>query len=182
MKSLLVGVLVAVLFVVMTLLMFGGYVVSTLNADSNVKNLIAAQEETRNLYFDKLYKVIAQKTQITNASSEQQKELVEALVQGREGGFVRIVNEANPESAFSREQFTDLSNTVEAQREGFFREQKKLVDLVRENHSLHDRVLSGVVLSMFSREKVESPTLITSQETENVISSGQDNNIELGLE
>lgn len=157
-------------------------VVSTLDADATQKNRIEAQEETRNLYFDKLYKVIAQRTQITNASSEQQKELVEALVQGRAGGFVRLIQESNPESAFSRQQFDTLANSVEAQREGFFREQKELVDMVKVNEDLHDRVFSGMVLSIAGRKPAERPVLITSAVTEGVVASGTEDDIELGLE
>lgn len=156
-------------------------VISTLDTDMKQHNGVSAQLDVRDIHFDKLYKVIAQKTQIVSASSEQQKELVEALVQGRAGGFVRLIHENNPESAFSREQFADLSNTIEAQREGFFREQKELIDLVRENRNLHDSAISGSILGIWGRQAVEQPTLIQSAESKSVISSGEDNNIDLGL-
>lgn len=179
------NVLISVGVVFLCLFIFTvGLVISSvgvLNTDAKQKNQIEAQTETRNLFFDKLFKVISQKTQITKASSKQQKELVEALIQGRQGGFVKLIHESNPESAFSREQFTDLSNSVEAQREGFFREQKELLDLVRENHTLHDSVFSGFVLSISGRSKVESPTMISSEITKSVSESGEENNVDLGL-
>ena len=155
--------------------------VGTLNTDAKQKNRIEAQVETRDLFFDKLFKVISQKTQITKADAAHQKELVEALVQGRSGGFVKLIHESNPESLFTREQFTTLSNSVEAQREGFFREQKELLDLVRENHTLHDKVFSGFILSIAGREKVEKPQIISSAAAKQVIESGEDNDINLGL-
>jgi len=165
---------------VITVVTVGLTVTSILDSDASQKQQITAQTEVRTLAFDKLYKKIAQKTQITKASSTQQKELVEALIQGRQGGFVRLIQESNPESAFSREQFADLSNTVDAEREGFFREQKVLVDLIRENHTLHDSVVSGTMLDMFGREKADAVPVISSTQTESVIASGKDDNIDLG--
>lgn len=163
------------------LLIVGLTVSSSLNQDAKTKNLLEAQTKTRDAFFDKVYKIIQQKTQVTVAENNMQKELAKTLIEGRQASFVKIITESNPESAFDRKQFISLSNTIEAQREGFFREQKKILDIVKENHDLHDMAISSVVLSMFGREKAECPTIITSEAAQQVLSSGQENDIDLGL-
>lgn len=159
-----------------------GTIVSTLNTDAEQKNSVKAQNKKIEGYYDKMFKIIKQKAQITTASSKLQKELVKALVQGRSGGFVRLIHESNPNAAFTREQFTDLSNSVETQREGFFREQNKMVDLVRENQNMYDRVFSGLILSMCGREKLDDPEIISSSTAKGIMDSKKENDIDLNLE
>lgn len=156
-------------------------IVGTLNNDATLKNRVAAQVDVRDAHFDKMFKVIAQRAQITKASSEVQVQLVESLVKGRAATFIKVVQEANPESAFDRSQFTELANSVEAQREDFFREQKLLIDLVREHHTLHDSFPSGFILSFAGRQKVAKPIIITSDTAKEAASSGSENEIELEL-
>jgi hypothetical protein len=158
------------------LLVFG-----TLNSEASSRNQTLAQVSVVELRFDTMWKIIQQRTQVTKASADFQKELVKSLVEGRAASFIKIVNESNPPSAFTTEQFTSLGNALEGQRETFFREQKKMVDLGRENHLLFDSVPSGIILSVFGRQKVVLPELITSTATKEAVKSGKEDNVKLEL-
>jgi hypothetical protein len=171
--------------VIVVCLLIGGCsgisVISTMNKDATLKNRVSAQVEVRNAHFDKMFKVIANRTQIAKASSEVQVQLVDALVKGRSATFIKIVQEQNPDKAFDRAQFTELANSVEAQREDFFREQKQLIDLVREHHILHDSFPGGLVLGFLGRSKVDKPLIITSERAEEAAATGKDNEVDLDL-
>lgn len=159
-----------------------GVTISTLDSEAKLKNAIIAQEDNREQAFDKLYKKIAQATQITKATNEQQVQLVQELVKGRPAGFVRVVNEMNPESLFTLEQFTQLMNMVEAERDFFFREQKLLISKVEVYNNKFDTVFSGTILKFFGREKYPRPVIITSDNAKDVRESGKDNDIDLNLD
>lgn len=155
------------------------YVLGTLNTEAQSRNRVVAQVSVREAHFDKMWKVISQGTQITKASADLQRDLVKTLVEGRSASFIKLVNEQNPSVAFSLDQFTSLRNSVEGQREGFFREQEELIDMGRENHLLFDSQPSGLVLSTFGRERVKLPPVISSSLTKEVVESGKDDNVKL---
>jgi len=176
---LLVGVALSCCLLCLAIL--AGSVISTLNSEAGLRQQVLAQYKVNEANFDKMWKIIAQSTQITKASSDLQKELVESLIKGRGDSFIKIVHESNPESGFSREQFTSLNNIVEAQREGFFREQSKLIDIDREHRTKFQYAWSGFVLNFAGRAPLDEVKPITSEQTEEVFTSGKDNEIELGL-
>jgi len=167
-------------FCLFVLLSFMG-AVSTLDSEASLKNQAISQSQVVEAEFDKMWKVIEQQAQVTKASKEQQKELVDSLVKGRSGSFIKIVNESNPESAFSQEQFTSLSNSIEAQRESFLLEQVKLIDFHRQHNTMFDGVFSGLILSMGNRDKLDPVNVISSERTKSIIAEGQDNNVNLSL-
>lgn len=161
-------------------LISGGCVIGTLNKEAQSRNKVIAQTKVVEAHFDKMWKIIAQTTQVTKMRKDQQKELVEALVSGRQSSFIKIITESNPEAAFSGEMFVKLSNSIEGQREGFFREQQEMIDIGRENHLMFDTVPDGLILSFLGREKVELPPVISSTKSKEVIESGLDDDISLG--
>lgn len=179
-KLVLTGI-ICVSVLLLSFFIFCGVVITTLNTEASLRQQVIAQQKKNEANYDKMWKIIAQTTQITKASSDLQKELIETLVKGRGDSFIKLVHEANPESGFDRSQFSSLSNTIEAQREGFFREQSKLIDFDREHRTRFEYAFSGTVLSMFGRTKLEEPKIIASDKTSEVFSSAKDNSVELEL-
>lgn len=172
---------VSIAGVIILLMIIAGYILGTLNTEAESKNLVAAEVKVIEAHFDKMWKVIEQKTQITKASAQLQKDLVKTLIEGRSGSFIKIVGEQNPQTAFSLEQFNSLSNAVESQREGFFREQEKAQILVKNNHVMFDQQPCGFVLNLFGRKPVDDIQVISSTVTKGVIESGKDDNVKLEL-
>lgn len=156
-------------------------VLGTLNSEAQLKNGVKAQENVREAFFDKMAKKITQGTQITKASTTTQKELVKLLIEGRSATFIKIVNESNPAEAFSRSQYDKLYNTIEAERDGFFREQKALTSKYQEYANLYDQPVSGFVLKITGKQQYPEPMVISSDEAKAVRESGKDNKTELNL-
>ena len=156
-------------------------ITGTLDDEATIRNRVISQRQVVEANFDKMWKVIEQQTQIAKASKELQKELIDSLVKGRSASFIKIVNESNPESAFSREQFTSLSNSIETQREEFLAEQVKLFDFDRQHRSMFDRVYSGLLLSFFNRKSLDPVTVISSNRTKDIINTGLDDSTKLEL-
>lgn len=181
MKSILIAIACVLLMVLMSFIVLGSTYVSIVDREASVKNQAVAQVQVVEAEFDKMWKVIQQKTQVTKASKDQQRELIESLVQGRSGSFMKIIHESNPESAFSQEQFTSLSNSIEAQRESFMGEQKKMIDFYRSHNTMFDKAVSGIILSFANRNPLGEPTIISSEATKQIMNSGQENDIGLQL-
>lgn len=156
-------------------------ILTTLNKEAISKNAVIAQMDVREAYFDKMWKVISQRTQVTNVAKETRLKMVEELVAGRPGGFVRIVHESNPESLFDMKEFESLANAIEANRNGFFREQKELISLYQQYSNLFDMQPSGFILSLFGREKQEKPIIISSSSSKEVMESGTEDDVKLEL-
>jgi hypothetical protein len=178
----LIAVLLSISFSVLLLIIVASMTcMSILDREATVKNMAISQVQVVEAEFDKMWKVIEQKTQVTKASKEQQKALVDSLVQGRSGSFIKLIHESNPESAFSQEQFTSLSNSIEAQRESFLAEQVKMIDFYRQHDTMFDTVTSGFVLNFANRDKLDPIVVISSDKTKMVMSSGEDNDVNLSL-
>jgi len=156
-------------------------VVGVLDGEVNLRKKAEAQLLVNEAAFDKMWKIIAQRTQIAKSTRETQIQLVEALVSGRGASFINALKEDNPQSAFDMEQFTALGNSIEAQREGFFREQQKLIDYVKLEQAMFENTWSGLVLGFTNREALDDPLVISSTHAKEVMESGQDDQTALEL-
>lgn len=156
-------------------------IVNVLDGEVKLRNQAEAQLLVNEAAFDKMWKIIAQRAQIAKSSRETQIQLVEALTAGRGASFINAVKEQNPDSAFNMEQFTSLGNSIEAQREGFFREQQKLIDYVKLEQRMFQDTFSGFVLGFTSREPMDDPLVVSSTHSKEVMTTGEDNNTELEL-
>ena len=156
-------------------------VVGTLDGEVSVRKAQEAQVLSNEAAFDKMWKIISQKAQIAKTSRETQIQLVEALVSGRGASFINAVKEQNPDSAFNMEQFTALGNSIEAQREWFFREQQKLIDLTKRQQEMFESTWSGFILGFTAREALPDPTIVSSTKSKQVMETGEDNDVSLEL-
>lgn len=157
------------------------FVASTLDGEAKARVGIKAQEDKREAYFAKMKEIILSNTQITKVNSAQQKELVEALIKGRSAAFIKIVNESNPDALFDRSQYQALANTIESQREGFFREQTYLISRVQEYDNYYETLVSGFILRTSGRTPYPHPVIISSDEAKAVRESGMENHEKLDL-
>jgi hypothetical protein len=148
------------------------------NTEVDLRNRFVAQEKVSMSYFDKMWKIISQHAQITDKYKEDFKEIYIPMMEGRYkhggGKMMQWVQERNPE--FSSAMYTKLMNTVESQREGFHREQKKLVDIKMAHDNLRQKIPSKFIVGDSEPLVLK---LVTSSKTKKVMETGEDNDVDL---
>src|SRR3989344_6398587 len=153
--------------------------VSANNKEISLRNQIEAQQKVCETYYDKLWKVLQQKAQVTDQYKAAFKEIYPALIEGRYGNekggtLMKWIQESNP--TFDVSLYKDLMSSIESERAGFFMEQKKLIDLDREHKVLRQSFPASMFIG--SRPDVKF-TIITSEKTENVYKTGKENDVDL---
>jgi hypothetical protein len=174
MKGIFVAGGVAVLFFLMMI----SSCISYGNAETRLRNKINAQVESNKTTFDNVWKIIAQKAQVTDTAKDAFKDIytniMDVRYQGGGGDLAKFITEQNPQ--FDMSLFKDLMNTIEAQRSTFGNEQRKLIAMCNE----HNNLLSVFPSSMFliGRSPIgDDCKIVTSAKTEATFQSGQENDI-----
>lgn len=174
-KAAVVGMLLCVLAVFMA----GGCWVHFTNREVSLRNAIRAQQEVCAAYYDKVWKVLQQKAQVSDQYKAAFQTIYTGLIAGRYspengGSLLRLIHEANP--AFDTSLFRSLLASIDGEREGFFREQKRLLDLKREHDDLRGRFPSSLVVGGVPEVEI---MVIRSERTDRVYETGQENDIDL---
>ncbi len=149
------------------------------NREVGLRNQIAASQTALKSDFDAMWKIISQKAQIAEQYKDGFKDIYSDLISGRykdgkQDALLRFIQESNPQ--FDITLYASLSRSVEAQRTKFADRQRQLLDLKRE----HDDLLTKGVSSMFvgGRPHIDV-TIVTSEKTEDVFNTGQDNDVDI---
>jgi hypothetical protein len=169
-----VGISLAVLFVVYLVMS-----ISYSNNEIRLSNLVTAQVETRDANYDKTWKVISQQVQLTQKYAEDFKDVYKSMLQGRYGeqgsqAMWQWIKEQNPQLDASL--YTKVQNTIEAQREQFFTEQKKLISYNKTHKDLRQTFPGSFFVG--NRPDVEF-NIITSEKTKQVAETGEENDVNL---
>lgn len=176
MKLIVLGIVGAVLFL-------GGAVffknVSVDNQEIELRTEAEAQNKKCEAYFDKMWKILQQKAGVTSQYKDGFKEIYIGLMEGRygkgDGSLMKWVQEANP--TFDASLYKDLMNSIEIQREGFFQEQERLIDIKREHQNLMKKFPSSLFID--SDVKELDIKIITSAKTNEVYTTGEENDVDL---
>jgi len=177
-----IGGLIA-LFVV---LIIGGTWASVHNGAIEKRNKVEAQQKTCEANFDKMFKSIAQVAEVTEKNMEESKkafkEIYPELMEGRYsnergGALMSWVAESNPQFDLNATSslYKKLANTIEANRDAYFLEQKKLISFKEE----YDTYVSKFPNSIFVNSDDIEITVITSEKTEQVYTEAQENDIKV---
>jgi citrate synthase len=163
---------------VIMLFVFIGNFVSFSNNEIDLRNTFEQKIDERTSFYDKMYKVISQKSQIAVKNDESFRKNINIIMEGRkdsEGVFMKWITESNPNANYSEVSvlYKDLSLAVEAQREGFFNEEKVLQDVVRQHKNLIQKFPNSFYNIVYGRTKLEY-TPIKSSLTEEVMKTGKD--------
>jgi predicted S18 family serine protease len=96
--------------------------------------------------------------------------------------FMKWITESNPNANYSEVSvlYQDLSRSVEAQREGFFNEEKVIQDVVKQ-HKNHIQKFPNSFYNIFMGRQALVYKPITSTRTDEVMKTGKDDNVSLGL-
>lgn len=160
--------------VVMVFLMYMSYA----NSEVRLRNAVTAQQKANETSFDTCWKIIQGQAQVADKYKDSFKEIYTGLMEGRHyekgGALMKFITESNP--TFDIRLFEKVSNSIEAQRTAFMRDQQKLIDLKRE----HDNVLTTMPGSFFvgSRPPVEIK-IVTSSKTEKVFESRKEDDVDV---
>jgi len=144
--------------VLITLLIVGGALVAwgvgVSNTEKKLRNKIEAQQESTEIFYTKLWEILKSKAGVTNEYAEQFKEIQFGIMEGRYstgGEMMKWIQEANPE--FDASLYKDLMNSIEGERNGFFVEQKKLLDMNKQHKDMLVTFPKKVILK--NREVIE---------------------------
>lgn len=168
------------------------------------REAVIAQSRVCEANFDKSHKVIAQTAQVPKEFMEQSKqafkEIYQPLIEGRyqdgdgtqQQVLMKWVQESNPQfdMASASTLYAKIQTVVEVQRNEFFTQQKKLIDMHRQHTVFCSTFLNKNLFFMGDRiipmcEGVKEEgdpfclQVITSMTTDNVYKTGQENDIEL---
>lgn len=153
--------------------------VSYNNSEIEMRNLIEAQVETRNANYDKAWTTIKQQAQLTERYANDFKEVYRGMLEGRYGengsqAVFQWIQEQNPQLDPSL--YTTVQTTIEAQRQEFFNEQRKLISYDREHKVLRQQFPGNLFVG--SRPDVEF-NIIMAEQTQSTIETGVEKNIEV---
>lgn len=161
------------------LLIVGLMWMSANNKEVELRNKIEAQKSVCEAFYDKLWKVIQQKTGVAKEYAKTFKDIYPSLIEGRYGDekggtLMKWITESNP--TFDVSLYKDLMSSIEGERAGFFMEQKKLIDLDREHKVLRQSFPSSLFVGHHPDVEYK---IITSSKTEQVYATGKEDDIEL---
>lgn len=156
---------------------FSLYVITS-NNEIKLSNKISAQNEVCRSFYDRLWKILQQKTQVAEKYENSFKEIYPQLIAGRysqdNGSLMKWITESNPD--FDVSLFQDLMTTIESERIGFFNEQKKLIDMNNEHKIMRQTFPNSFFIGSRPDVPIE---LITSQRTKAVFEIGEENDLNL---
>lgn len=152
---------------------------STSNKEIKLRSKITAQKEVCESFYDKMWKIISQKAQVAEQYKNAFKEIYPALMEGRYGNekggtLMKWITESNPN--FDVSLYKDLMVSIEAERTGFFMEQKLLIDLNNEHRIIRQTFPGSLFIG--DREDIEI-IIVSSTETKKVMETGLEDNIQL---
>lgn len=165
------------------LIFIGGCVVSKSNQDNRLRNQFNQKITERTAFYDKMWKTLSQKSQIALRNDTSFRENINIIMAGRRDAqnvVFKWITETNPNANYAEVSalYQDLSRAVEAQREGFFTQEKVIQDIKLQHDNLLTTFPGSLILSILGRKHlVYKP--ITSDRTDNVISTGKDNNVDV---
>jgi hypothetical protein len=148
------------------------------NDEIKLRNRGKAQQENCAAFFDKMWKVLQQDAQVADQYKEAFKEIYVPLIEGRysqgDGTLMKWITEHNPQ--FDVKLYDKLMTAIEGQREGFFMEQQKLIDINRQHKDMRMTIPKKWVIG--TREDL-AIVIIKSLKTEDAYKTGQENDIDL---
>lgn len=147
------------------------------NAEVSLRNLAKAQQEQNKVIYDKTWKTISQRAQITDKYEQAFKDIYSRIMDARykdENLLFKFVTEQNP--TLSPDLYRELADAVESNRLEFANVQKRLLDIKRE----HDNLRMRFPGSWFVGDRPELVLqIVTSTKTEKTFATGKEDDIQL---
>lgn len=172
--------------ILLFLLIFAINSISTSNQEVRTKNAFTQKLSERVSFYDKMYKVISQKSQIAVKNDSSFRQNINIIMAARKdnssGLLMKWVQEVNPNANYDQVAllYSDLSRTIESEREGFFQQEKYLQDIKMQHDNLLHQFPANILFSILGTKDIQY-TPITSDQTDAAFKSGKDNDTKLNL-
>ena len=175
MKLAVVGAALAIVLIII----FGSWWFGVSNKEKGLVNKMQAQEQVIEAFYDKMWKILQQQAGVVDEYKESFHKIYKDLIAGRysgegKGQLMLWIKEQNPN--FDTKLFDKLMISIEAQREGFFVEQKKIIAMVNEQKNLIDFFPSSIVVGDRPVFKYE---VISSAKAKKVMETRQEDEVDL---
>ena len=172
--GLIIGISIIVLFVSIIVGMYFMYN----NREIALRKEAEAQEKKIETVYDKMWKVISQKAQVTSEYKDSFREIYKDIIAGRYendgSGLMKWITEANPN--FDSGVFIDLMNTIEVLRAEFATSQARMVDICRE----HATLISVYPSKWFITNKTPIDyEVISSTQTKDIVGTRLDDDVDV---
>lgn len=174
-----VAIIISVCAVALIGIILVGMYFSYNNTEIQLRKEAQAQEKKIEAVYDKMWKVISQKAQISSEYKESFHEIYKDIIAGRystegDGSLMKWITESNPQ--FDASVYMDLMNSVEILRTEFQHAQERMVDLIRERETLIEAFPSRWFVS--NKEPIEYE-VISSTQSKGVMETRMDDDIDL---
>lgn len=176
-QAILAAICVMIVVLVITALICGLGIWSITNAEITTRHQFEATQKSIELIYDELWKTIAQQYEIATTERETFNKAMTDILKSERGvvGNGQLVSYLKQSKIdIPQDLFKTLMTTVEAKRESFRAQQMKLLQLKAQHDNLLDGPISQFIVGYKPRLEVH---LITSEQTEKAIQSGQENDI-----
>jgi len=165
------------------LMLLIGSFISFNNNEVDLRNRFTQKTSERTAFYDKMWKIFSQKGQVAIKNDSSFRKNIEVIMGAREdkdGLMMKWVQESNPNANYSEVSalYKDLSRAIEAERDGFFVQEKYLQDIKLQHDNLIGKFPAVVFASVLGKKPLEYRP-ITSDRTDGVISSGKDNDVKV---
>lgn len=148
------------------------------NKDARLRADVTDQERKIESNFDKMSKVILNQAQITDKYAADFRKVVKDAITGRYGdkgstAMFQWIKEHNP--SLDASVYKKLMTTVEAQRQGFDREQRKLSLLA----AAHQKLFTTAPAKWFTAGVPVEIMIVSSTKTKTIMKTGVDDDTDL---
>lgn len=147
------------------------------NKEIELRQLSEAQRGNIESVYDNMWKIISQKAQVSEQYKNAFKDIYPELIKGRYSdgsSLMKWIQESNPN--FDVSLYKDLMKSIEIERTSFTKEQKRMIDIIREHKILCQKVPSKWFID--NKEEIQY-IIISSDRTKDIISTGVDNDVDL---
>ena len=148
------------------------------NTEISLRKQSEAQRGKVEGVYDKMWKIIQQKAEVSNEYKEAFKEIYPEIINGRystgDGSLMKWIQESNPN--FDTSLYKDLMASIEIYRTEFQHAQERMLDIIREHSTLCETYPSKFFIS--NKTPIEY-TIISSTKSKATMETGIDDDVEL---
>lgn len=148
------------------------------NEEVSLRNEAEAQRGKVEAVYDNMWKIIHQTNEVKESYSEDFKEVVKGMMEGRygtgDGSLMKLVVEQNPN--LSPTMYTRVMDAIQIERTNFTKQQERMLDIIREHTTLCDKIPGKWFIK--NKTAIEY-TVISSTRAKQVMTTGIDDDVNL---
>lgn len=175
------GKIIGIGIVVVVAVMFAFWAIGVSNDEKKLYLTGKAAQHDNEVVFDNTWKKIQTEASVTEKYKDGFKEIYVGMMNGRYGNdgnagketLMKWVQESNP--TFDISLYSRLMNTIEASRDEFTMNQKKLIDIDRQHKTMKATFPNSFIIG--GRPDLEIQ-LVTSSKTEAAFKTGKDDEVD----